>query len=232
MVYVNDSTLEFKIDTVITKVKEDETIDDISYKKEMLADLYIEKGDFTSADSIITVIEQNPSKQNVAKLKRVNKHIKENNETMFALQTDVVNKQKVDEVAADNGAEGYETAMNILQQVFNENVEEQIDDIIIPTFHSYIPMQNSPITEKIILPSIFPNPNNGTMQLNYELSEEETGTLTIFDVAGKLVFSYLLDNSKTNFTINESELNNGVYLYQIKRNNEIVNSDKLIIIKN
>jgi len=232
--YVNDSTVEIKIDTIISRVKEFEDIDIVSSvkTKEMLADLYIEKGNFSSADSIITIIEQNPSKQNIAKLKRVNKHIKENNENMFALQTDMLNKQKVDEVAADEGVEGHETAMNILQQVFNEIVEEQIDDIIIPTYHSYIPMQESQMPERIIVPSIFPNPNNGTMQLNYELWEEEAGVLAIFDVTGKLVFSYLLDNSKTNFTINESELNNGVYLYQIKVNNQIVNSDKLIIIKN
>jgi hypothetical protein len=79
---------------------------------------------------------------------------------------------------------------------------------------------------------LYPNPNNGNMQLDYSLNEGEAGILKIMDVTGKLVASYVLENSKTNIAISEAALQNGVYFYQIIVNGEVVNSDKLVIIKN
>jgi hypothetical protein len=79
---------------------------------------------------------------------------------------------------------------------------------------------------------LYPNPNNGNMQLDYSLSENETGIVKIMDVTGKLVASYVLEKDKTNIAISEAALKNGVYFYQIIVNGEVINSDKLVIIKN
>jgi hypothetical protein len=79
---------------------------------------------------------------------------------------------------------------------------------------------------------LYPNPNNGNMQLDYSLNEGETGIVKIMDVTGKLVATYVLEKDKANIAISEAALKNGVYFYQIIVNGEVIKSDKLVIIKN
>ncbi len=79
--------------------------------------------------------------------------------------------------------------------------------------------------------NIMPNPNNGVMQLNYSLADSETGMLKIFDLLGKEISSYKLAQGSTLLNINETQLNNGVYLYKVIVNDKMVKSDKLVIVK-
>jgi len=79
--------------------------------------------------------------------------------------------------------------------------------------------------------TISPNPNNGNMLLQYSLNPTDKAEINIYDISGKLINSYLLNSSANKISINEEQLENGVYFYQIIVNNTIVQSDKLIIIK-
>lgn len=79
--------------------------------------------------------------------------------------------------------------------------------------------------------NVYPNPNNGNFTIKYDFQNNATGIVNIMDIAGKLVASYPLLNTKNNLQINASELDNGVYLYQVVVNGKTVNSDKLVIIK-
>lgn len=78
---------------------------------------------------------------------------------------------------------------------------------------------------------IYPNPNSGNFNLEYKLKQNESGIITIMDIAGKLVVSYTLEKNKSILSIYANELNNGVYLYQIVVNGNVVSANKLIIIK-
>jgi hypothetical protein len=79
---------------------------------------------------------------------------------------------------------------------------------------------------------LFPNPNNGSMNFIYSLNETSIGELTIYDVTGKLVSKHSLQTGKNNqLFVNESELKNGVYFYKLVIDNEIKQSDKIVIIK-
>lgn len=78
---------------------------------------------------------------------------------------------------------------------------------------------------------IYPQPNNGVFTLEYELKNNESGTIKIHDISGKLVASYPLIAAKNSLQINANDLNNGVYLYQVVVNGKTVNADKLVIIK-
>ncbi len=78
---------------------------------------------------------------------------------------------------------------------------------------------------------IFPNPNNGDFTLSYNVADNEIGTITIYDIAGKLIHSFNFTSSSTVVTIHENELNAGAYFYEIKVNESKVKMDKLIIIK-
>ena len=77
---------------------------------------------------------------------------------------------------------------------------------------------------------IYPNPNNGNFQINYQLSEGQKGELTIFNIMGKKLFTYPLVNETDNLKISKSDvLKNGLYFYQIVINNHIVTTEKLLI---
>ena len=78
---------------------------------------------------------------------------------------------------------------------------------------------------------VYPNPNSGNFNIEYKLMPNEKGVVNILDVTGKLVESHILENSKNNLQINANDLYSGVYLYQIIVNGNLVNADKLVIIK-
>lgn len=78
---------------------------------------------------------------------------------------------------------------------------------------------------------LYPNPNDGSMLLDYSLNIDETGEIKIMDITGKLVGSYRMDNAKQQLMIDNRVLVNGIYIYHIVVNDKVVKSDKLIIIK-
>ncbi len=79
--------------------------------------------------------------------------------------------------------------------------------------------------------NLYPNPNNGNITVECSLKENETGTLSIYDLTGKLITSYQLNTANTLNTINAEKLQAGIYLYNIMINNKKVKTDKLVIIK-
>ncbi len=78
---------------------------------------------------------------------------------------------------------------------------------------------------------LYPNPNNGTMLLDYSLNSTEKGELMIYDLTGKKIITYSLNNANSQLQINDEEFNNGIYIYHIVVNDKIQKSDKLVIIK-
>ena len=78
---------------------------------------------------------------------------------------------------------------------------------------------------------LYPNPNNGTMQLSYSLSENETGYVSFFSIMGEKLATYPLINGSSILNIKETNLVNGVYFYQVYKNNTKVFSGKIIISK-
>ena len=76
---------------------------------------------------------------------------------------------------------------------------------------------------------IYPNPNNGVMQLNYNITK--VAELLITDITGRVVNSYSLDETKKSIAVNEQSLHAGIYFYTIKQSNRILKQDKFFIIK-
>ncbi len=79
--------------------------------------------------------------------------------------------------------------------------------------------------------NLHPNPNNGTMVLDYDLGADDTGTLQLMDVTGKIISSYKIVANKGILQMNEQNLMNGVYFYRILVKDKIVKTDKVVIIK-
>lgn len=121
-------------------------------------------------------------------------------------------------------------ARNLLMTIVND-VIEFVDscDNGVKRSHLLIPNKIASTESKPF--KLYPNPNNGNMILDYSLNINDKAAISIYDITGKLINSYLLNTSNTQMTINEMELNNGIYFYHIKVNNTIVQQDKLVIVK-
>ncbi len=78
---------------------------------------------------------------------------------------------------------------------------------------------------------LYPNPNDGTMQMDYSLTEGQTGELIIYNMMGEKINTYHLLSSKNNIKISEAALKNGVYFYQITIDKQAIINDKIVIIK-
>jgi len=78
---------------------------------------------------------------------------------------------------------------------------------------------------------VYPNPNNGTMYVNYLVPESDQEVLEIFDMAGRLVLNYTLPGGQNSLVISNPELQSGLYYYQAISYNKIIAQDKLVIIK-
>ncbi len=73
--------------------------------------------------------------------------------------------------------------------------------------------------------NIFPNPNSGYFTIEQDLKKELT--IEVFSVTGKLL-SFCV-SSQQNITIDLENKSPGIYILQIKENNQIIKSEKLII---
>ncbi len=78
--------------------------------------------------------------------------------------------------------------------------------------------------------NIYPNPSDGNIVLKYLITHNGEGIIKIYDLTGKLIKEYKLNSNSNNLTLN-TNLNNGIYSYQVIVNNKTVKTDKLIIIK-
>ncbi|MBC7694886.1 MAG: T9SS type A sorting domain-containing protein [Burkholderiales bacterium] len=79
--------------------------------------------------------------------------------------------------------------------------------------------------------TLFPNPNNGNMTMIYDLGKDTKANMNLYDVTGKLINTYDLQNTNGAIEINEAQLHNGIYFYCILVNGIMINTNKLIIIK-
>jgi hypothetical protein len=77
---------------------------------------------------------------------------------------------------------------------------------------------------------LYPNPSNAFVTVEYKSLTNEKGSLSIYDLTGKLKVEYVLDQSgKMSFDL--AFLNNGIYFYQVMINHTLQQADKLVIIK-
>ena len=75
--------------------------------------------------------------------------------------------------------------------------------------------------------SVFPNPTNDYLNINYNKSGFNTLTIKIYDILGELV---KIENLKSdNKSINLTELKKGIYFYQVLENGRVVKADKLMV---
>ncbi len=84
------------------------------------------------------------------------------------------------------------------------------------------PIPSSSTTAPISIPdgfkagNIYPNPNGGTMQIDYSLSENHRAEAVLMDIAGRRIASYpFVSNTQTKLVISEPSLPKGFYFCRI-----------------
>ena len=77
---------------------------------------------------------------------------------------------------------------------------------------------------------LFPNPNEGSMTLNYLIKQNDKALFKLYDITGRIVKEVVLDSMKDRLQIN-TNFSKGIYMYQLIVNDIVIQSDKLIIIK-
>jgi hypothetical protein len=79
---------------------------------------------------------------------------------------------------------------------------------------------------------VTPNPVNGHSKVSYCVPDEYLlSELKIVDASGRIVFSETIEDNSSNINISSTELNEGVYLVGIYKNNQVVSSEKMVVVK-
>jgi len=74
--------------------------------------------------------------------------------------------------------------------------------------------------------TVYPNPNNGIINITLSTGLSKNSTLEIYDAIGKLIITETL-SSESN-TLNISNLSNGIYSFRVLNNNNMVKFGKLV----
>ena len=74
--------------------------------------------------------------------------------------------------------------------------------------------------------SVYPNPNNGVLNVNLTSTLAQNSSLEVYDAIGKLVVKQAL-TSELN-TLNISHLDNGIYTFKVINNSTLIKIGKLV----
>jgi hypothetical protein len=75
----------------------------------------------------------------------------------------------------------------------------------------------------------FPNPANGTLNVDLPNSTAKEFTLVLTDLAGKTVYSESFYNSEREVSINTSDLPVGLYYLNLKEDTALIGTRKIVI---
>lgn len=79
--------------------------------------------------------------------------------------------------------------------------------------------------------NVYPNPNAGSVTVEYELHETSNATFEVLDLTGRVISVTRLDTKQTQQIIDLVELANGPYIYKIIGDGDLVDTGTLIISK-
>jgi flagellar hook assembly protein FlgD len=62
----------------------------------------------------------------------------------------------------------------------------------------------------------FPNPFNPSTLISFDIKENETGILSIYNIKGQLIVTDEFETGRHNYTWDAKDHSSGVYLYQLQ----------------
>lgn len=151
---------------------------------------------------------------------------------IYALQEDSLLLQKVESYAnSTTNSKQRANARSLLTQVFGTTfpyITEPMNSV------QYRKKGQDVLTADHQDIMIYPNPNNGQMTLEYQLSENTVNAnIRMYDVNGRVVFekNLLVTDEKQVEQISLTGLSGGLYFYQIGNSEKTLDKGKIIIQK-
>jgi len=75
-----------------------------------------------------------------------------------------------------------------------------------------------------------PNPFNPLTMINFDIKDNESGTLTIFNIKGQIIESHKFESGKHNYLWDASKQASGIYLYKLQTES-LTDTKKMILLK-
>lgn len=76
----------------------------------------------------------------------------------------------------------------------------------------------------------YPNPFNPETNIQFDIKENETGTLTLFNIKGQILESHQFESGKHNYLWNASNQASGIYFYKLQTQT-IIETRKMLLLK-
>lgn len=192
--------------------------------KNALVELYIDKGDYSSAQTLIDSISGLPGMDKHGTLLQHRKNLKAANKDWFEINNDGALEADIEELSNDSLADGFANARSILALVKGHKnydfVEEELE------LHSQIiaqqPQEEIQMIETqndVVKLSAYPNPSDDIVNVLVDISEEiqpETYVQLIDPVSGRIIQQHLLNSSYSELVFNTETLSSGIYLIGVK----------------
>ena len=104
--------------------------------------------------------------------------------------------------------------------------------VVFDVLNSFIPVsvqeQHINKDEGLSISQNSPNPFKDFTTIGFELNHGKTGVLSIFDQTGKIIYTYPVNPTMNKIEISGKFLESGVYFYQLKTENGISETKKMI----
>lgn len=82
------------------------------------------------------------------------------------------------------------------------------------------------------MPNAYPNPTSTQITIPYTLTNNDTkGKINIYDINGKILREYNVDNTFENLILDTQEFSAGTYYYNLTSNSGVSDAKKIIVIK-
>ncbi|MFH2142059.1 MAG: right-handed parallel beta-helix repeat-containing protein, partial [Bacteroidota bacterium] len=145
---------------------------------------------------------------------------------------DAAQEQAIRNIAATGGSVA-KKAQRILAMVFDEEYIQSPVLKLNPFNTKNLVNENSEFNSssgEVLVPiaKLYPNPNDGNMELQYSFEEKQDGKIIIYDNIGRITMEYDLKADKNHLKISSNKLENGVYIYKITSGSEIILEEKLV----
>ncbi len=123
--------------------------------------------------------------------------------------------------------DGYTREGDITYVFYNINDVNDTVDYTVTYKVNGIPLSNEEFERPSI--SVYPNPAQDFLNVNYSLGAGESGRFEMINLVGSKVYSTELSKEQSQLEINLSQLKAGVYFYSLRVNGETAISKKLVI---
>src|SRR3990172_5513682 len=227
-IFLNDTTISYGLDSVIAIIKNEGGIG----PKCRLASAYIANGDLVNAQTVLdSLYQQNITElDNFCALQSLLIELNQAVEGCMRLQTDTSLTRRVTAIAVDTlcsyCVKSCENAQSLLRFAFSLTFPEWI---VIPEPENNLRVIDETTVDLVSHSEffIYPNPTSGDLYCTYKLPDNTPYTIfSIYDLTGRLILSRKINNSESEFIINTSSLNSGMYYYSVNTESILLQQGK------